>query len=496
MGTDPSRLVIKVKTSELNQIDGVWINSLILPEEVDLCVDENGVTLGDGVQRSFRMSNGGFFLPKATLGSVSYQNDVLYLGDSGRRRFLSKPKHVVVLIPNEADLEKVKAVLPATTEQPFGLNQTQIAKVADSFQLHKFLTQLEADYGSIIVTQTIIAINVLAFIAIVGMGANLMEPSPAVLLKAGANYGPLTLSGEWWRLLTSLFLHFGLMHLVLNMSALYQIGQIMERISGRSIFLLNYLGCGVMASFASVYFNNNVVSAGASGAIFGMFGSLIGYFLREKQGIPMDVVKKLRNSALVFALLNLIMGFTVSGIDNAAHIGGFLTGLILGFLTALPLESNSRKNQFGRRFVTAALTISMLLAITFMLIPRRGYSDFKNFNEFFTQHEKEAISAFDSLARSVESAQIDEMTFAGRLHDECLSHWVEIRKQGEQIKDLEDGRWSKLHTKYMEVAGLWIESLNKMITGIRTNDQELYDQGMNIRLKIQASINEFNQKNN
>lgn len=488
MGTDPSRLVIKVKTSDLNRIDGVWINSLNLPQEVDLCIGENGVTLGGGTQRSFQLNNGGFFIPKAALECVSYQNDVLYLGESGKRAFFSKPKQVVVLIGNEADLEKSKAALPPTTDQPFGLNQNQIAQVAESFQLHKFLTQLKADHRSIYVTQAIIALNILAFIAIIRMGANPLDPSPDVLLDAGANFGPFTLAGQWWRLLTSLFLHFGLIHLLLNMNALYQIGQIMERLSGKSIFLLNYLGCGLMGSFASVYFNNRAISAGASGAIFGIFGSLFGYFLREKQGIPLDVVKKLRNSALVFALFNLFMGFTASGIDNAAHIGGLLTGVILGFLTALPLESNNRQKLFSRRFATAVVTISMLLAASFTLIPRREYKDFMQFNEFFVQHEKQAVEAYSNLLRSVASGQIDDLTFAGRLQDECLSHWVEMRNRGEKFKDLEDVQLSRIHKKFMDLADLWIESLNLMNTGLRTNNPALFKQGLEVSNKINAKF--------
>jgi rhomboid protease GluP len=158
------------------------------------------------------------------------------------------------------------------------------------------------------------------------------------LVDWGSNVGRLTLHGQWWRLVSSLFLHGSLLHLAFNMLALWQVGQLVERLFGSLRFTALYLIAGVCGSVASVMWNANVNSVGASGAIFGIVGGLFAFMQRENSGVPPTVVQDLRGSLLPFLVFNLAAGFLYPHTDNAAHIGGLVGGWLAGHLLARSLH--------------------------------------------------------------------------------------------------------------------------------------------------------------
>lgn len=127
------------------------------------------------------------------------------------------------------------------------------------------------------VTLTLIALNALVYVAMGLGGASWTEPSVEHSVRWGADFGPLTLSGEWWRVLTSTFVHFGIIHIGLNMWCLWSLGSSLELFMGRKTFLLIYLLSGLMASLSSIAWDPWRVSAGASGAIFGVAGAFVSY---------------------------------------------------------------------------------------------------------------------------------------------------------------------------------------------------------------------------
>ncbi len=114
------------------------------------------------------------------------------------------------------------------------------------------------------VTTTIVVINVLVFIAMTFSGSSLSGGTAGQLIRWGANYGPLTLAGEWWRLLTSTFVHIGIVHLGINMWCLWNLGRLAELHLGRLQFALVYIASGVLASLASLVWHPHILSAGAS----------------------------------------------------------------------------------------------------------------------------------------------------------------------------------------------------------------------------------------
>jgi len=158
------------------------------------------------------------------------------------------------------------------------------------------------------------------------------------LVHWGSNDGRLTLHGQSWRLLTSLFLHGSMLHLAFNMLALWQVGQLVERIFGSVRFVGLYLLSGIAGGLASVLWNPHVNSVGASGAIFGIIGGLFAFIGRQNSGVPPTVVADLRGAIGPFLLFNIAAGFLYPHTDNAAHLGGLAGGWLAGHLLARSLH--------------------------------------------------------------------------------------------------------------------------------------------------------------
>jgi rhomboid protease GluP len=159
--------------------------------------------------------------------------------------------------------------------------------------------------------------------------------NPQVLLAMGANHPQLIAEGQWWRLVASMFLHIGIFHLLLNGWALYQLGVLFEVWLGSIRLLGTYFVTGIAASLASAFFTQQL-SAGASGAIFGLLGALIA-FLTRRRGSLVPGARSLLGQLVLWAVINVFFGFTNPGIDNSAHLGGFVTGFLLGlFLRERP----------------------------------------------------------------------------------------------------------------------------------------------------------------
>lgn len=192
-----------------------------------------------------------------------------------------------------------------------------------------------------IVTYSLIFICILVFILMYVLGNG--STDNYTLLVFGANVDTLTKNGDYYRLFTSMFLHIGILHLLCNMYSLYIIGKEVENVFGKVKYLIIYLLSGIAGSILSLAFNHNTICAGASGAIFGLLGALIyfGYYYRTYLGAT------LTRSIIPVIVLNLIIGFTSSGIDNAAHIGGLVGGILIAMAVGVPDKSNNNNKING-----------------------------------------------------------------------------------------------------------------------------------------------------
>lgn len=181
------------------------------------------------------------------------------------------------------------------------------------------------------VTPIVMGLNVLVFLVMVFAGLGVASFQAVDLLNWGANYSQLVREGQWFRLVTSMFVHGGLMHLLANLYGLFFAGVLLEPMLGKTKFALAYFATGIAGSIASVLIHPNTVSVGASGAIFGLFGVLLTLLVIKDFGRTLIKDRLLINIA-IFVGLNLFIGSFAIGIDNAAHLGGLLSGIVLGAL--------------------------------------------------------------------------------------------------------------------------------------------------------------------
>lgn len=188
-------------------------------------------------------------------------------------------------------------------------------------------------------TPILLNLNILIFLAMLVSGVDAMSPDIHSLLQWGANYKPLTIKGQWWRLLSSCFIHIGLIHLLLNMYALLFIGLMLEPLLGKTRFIVTYLLTGIIASSTSLWWHDVSVSAGASGAIFGMYGVFLA--LLTTPLVEKSTRRPLFISIAIYIVYNLASGLK-EGVDNAAHIGGILSGILFGYLMLPGLRKKKR----------------------------------------------------------------------------------------------------------------------------------------------------------
>jgi len=190
---------------------------------------------------------------------------------------------------------------------------------------------------SMVVTQVIFGINAAVFLAMTLAVGMTLFGDPAwneLTVRLGANVGPYTIAGQWWRLLTNIFIHGGLLHFAFNMWCLWSLGRLAESVYGHWTFAAVYLICGLSASLGSILWNPGVQSVGASGAIFGIAGALIASFYLGEFSLPRSAISGMLRSVVAFVGYNLVFGAMIAHVDNAAHIGGLVMGLILGALIA------------------------------------------------------------------------------------------------------------------------------------------------------------------
>jgi rhomboid protease GluP len=181
-----------------------------------------------------------------------------------------------------------------------------------------------------VVTYAITAGCVAVYLAMCASGASWIDPSSLDGVRWGADFGPLTLGGQWWRALTNMFVHFGLVHIGFNLWCLWNLGRALEFFMGRKAFAATYLASGVAASIVSLWWHPWEVAAGASGAIFGAAGAFASYVFLKRIALVPAAMKSLRNSLAAFIIFNLGFGEIYGRVDNSAHVGGLLAGLILG----------------------------------------------------------------------------------------------------------------------------------------------------------------------
>lgn len=235
-------------------------------------------------------------------------------------------------------------------------DEEKIQKYQMMLMTHLYQKQREVkslvSYGKPFITYILMALSIIGFLLLeMNGGSNNID----VLIQFGAKYNPAIVDGQWWRSISAMFLHIGAFHLFMNMLALYYLGSIVEKMYGSGRFLIIYFLAGISSSFTSFAFTINV-SAGASGAIFGLFGALL-FFGTIHKKIFLETIGR---NIIVVVLINIVIGLIIPGIDISAHLGGLLAGFIVAAMVHLPKHKH-------RLLQITALFLFIFLQIGFMM---------------------------------------------------------------------------------------------------------------------------------
>jgi rhomboid protease GluP len=294
--------------------------------------------------------------------------------------------------------------------------------------------------GNLYVTYGIIASNVLVFVLMVIGGVSFFAPTGIDIIRWGGNFGSLTLTGDWWRLITCVFVHIGIIHLAFNMYALYMAGVYLEPMLGKTKYIMAYLCTGVFASLASLWWHKEpVASAGASGAIFGMYGVFLA--LLSTSLIPKQIRNSLLQSIGVFVVYNLVYGMK-SGVDNSAHVGGLLSGLIIGYIYYPGLKAAGKKSMA----IVGLITVLTVVAAAVYLQSNKAADEIRNKTkgEIEEYKYKDADKYNDQVSKFAEAEEkalaplrdtsLTDRELSEKLQRVSLPEWENANEAIEKIK--------------------------------------------------------------
>jgi len=330
----------------------------------------------------------------------------------------------------------------------------------------------------IAVTPVLLGLNVAVFGLMLAGGVHPMAPTIDRLIQWGANYGPKTTNGEWWRMFTAMFLHIGVLHLLFNMIALWNVGSFMERVLGSTGFVVLYLLSGLLGSIVSVAWNPFVVSAGASGAIFGLYGGLLAFLVRHRATTPYADLAALRTNTLAFVGYNLLYGLVQEGIDMAAHIGGLAGGFLCGLVLTQPLSQAGQAGHPGRSVLVGLLGL-LLIGEVAMRLPR--VEDVEATLQRFTSLETTTLATFNNAIAQLQQRQLTsaaaqqqaEAELVRVLEQDVLPPWRAQRETLLRLQGLHrlPQRQQRLVAVLVEYMTARQEGWELLQEGLRTHDQ-------------------------
>ncbi len=374
-----------------------------------------------------RVENDQLTVESQTLSDQSF--DLLQKNKKNTNRFIEAFTSAQTL-PEEtlAALQQPLETLRLQTREQAEKDIQDAEAINQAFNFHN---------SNLYLTYSIIGVNTLLFILMVINGAGLFEPNALVHIRWGSNYTPLTLSGDWWRLLSNTFVHFGVIHLLMNMYCLYSISIYLEPLLGKLRFITAYCCTGVIGSLVSLWWHpGGINSAGASGAVFGMYGVFLA--LLTTKLVPEAVRKSLLQSIVIFIGYNLVYGMK-SGVDNAAHAGGLVSGFIIGYAFVYMVKSEKSGKQL--QWMPAAIAVLTVVASFFYLqqhqVPVKernnalailkdmGYADNEKFDKVLQQFDAYTEKEYKMLSDSTQTGE----RLSEKIDHEAMPAWEKLEQQ-------------------------------------------------------------------
>ncbi len=331
------------------------------------------------------------------------------------------------------------------------------------------------------ITPILININIAVMIIMILTGVSAINPSGEDLLTWGANYRAMTLDGGWWRLLTCCFLHIGIVHLLMNMYALLYIGVLLEPILGRTRFLVAYLVTGIAASVTSLAWHDLIISAGASGAIFGMYGIFLAMLTTNL--IERSARKAMLSSVLIFVGYNLLNGLQGS-VDNAAHIGGLVSGMLVGYIFYPALKDKDAiiSEKYSIRIISVGVIVATIF-IYFTTTNAIGIYD-RKMTEFLDL-EREALVVYNL------SDTTSQVSMLRILKNPGMANWKKCLKIVDDVNGLNLPMQLKERNKLMRIyCNIRLETYNLLhdLTKDTTQRERINAEIENLNINLQKTI--------
>lgn len=325
----------------------------------------------------------------------------------------------------------------------------------------------------VFVTYLLVGINCFIYLLMVATGVPALDPTPHELLQWGANFGPYTCNGQAWRLFTCCFLHIGIFHLFFNMWALLSVGPFMERLLGNVGFLILYIVAGLVGSIVSVRWDPLVVSAGASGAIFGIFGAMLGFLVLHRQSMPVTIYRQVWSSGVALLVFNFVFAAGVPGIDVAAHLGGAIAGFAAGMLLSQPLDEHTRRMRVWRNTLLATLAALMIISAYFFLpTPSSAEAQWSLATMEYAAVEDSLIGKYNRMLRRLEKKQASDQEMHDLLTRQILPEWNRWLERFSNIQ-LQAGPRAKSQQAMLQYMNLQKEGWQLEVEAVEQNDSEL-----------------------
>lgn len=407
-------------------------------------------------------------------------------------------------LPVEELSERYEALKPDfISKEDTGLNKSPLSasdKITNVFSI--FIPT--RDY---FVTPLLIDLNIILFaLMIIISRTNILLPDTESLIQWGGNLRPYTLQDEWWRLITNCFLHIGIVHLLMNMYALLYIGVILEPYLGKGRFITAYLLTGVAASVSSLWWHELTLSAGASGAIFGMYGVFLAMLTTNL--IEKTARKALLLSIGIFVFYNLANGMK-EGIDNAAHIGGLVSGLLIGY-AFYPSLKPSKEDPAYREYDLKKISIGVISVVilfcsylVYISIPvnsEKGFLTEKDMNNYDIDRYTKKMNEFASTeSMALEVFNMPDQTPKEEMLNEIKNRGIYYWKDNiELIKEVETYNLpSFLHNRnklLLDYCNLRIKVYELICKRMETETDELLPQIEENNKQIEKIVAQLSEK--
>ena len=314
-----------------------------------------------------------------------------------------------------------------------------------------FMQSLDFSAKKTPVTTVIIALNIIVFVLMYGKEKlNVIQPKNLdVFMQWGSNRIFETID-EPWRLFTCAFIHFGLLHIACNMYFLHAIGRLSEKLLGPRFYIIIYIFSAFMGSLASLLWNaDGIISAGASGAVFGVVGMIAAFLVMRRDDVPPTAFKNLKNSMVQIVVLNFLFGISVPGIDNAAHFGGLLGGFIGAAIMSRSLDPQKRKAQFIPKLILGLICLPLICVGIWQsgLIQKKPIVTFNKIEHAWNDEKQHHLIKVDNYIKSfINGTHTEDEMIKG-----IESHKIFWQSLLEQVSSVENNPAAQNYTGFFRV---------------------------------------------